>query len=96
MLFWLWMTLTITQAQEASGCLTPRDAGASLVENLQTDHWKPALAAACLDTRRGAEAREKLANLRPATLGAAARIAGINPPDVALVALEVARLGAKG
>ena len=61
MLFWLWMTLTIAQAQEASGCLTPRDAGASLVENLQTDHWKPALAAACLDTRRGAEAREKLA-----------------------------------
>jgi len=37
------------------------------------------------------EAREKLQSLRPATLGAAARIAGINPPDVALVALEVAR-----
>ena len=37
------------------------------------------------------EAREKLQLLRPATLGAAARIAGVNPPDVALVALEVTR-----
>jgi len=41
------------------------------------------------------EAREKFTALRPATLGAAARIAGINPPDVALLAvhLEKARRG---
>ena len=38
-----------------------------------------------------AEAREKLVELRPATLGAAARIAGINPPDVALLAVHVER-----
>jgi tRNA uridine 5-carboxymethylaminomethyl modification enzyme len=37
------------------------------------------------------EAREKLARLRPATLGAAGRIAGINPPDVALLAIHVER-----
>jgi len=37
------------------------------------------------------EAREKLVALRPATLGAAARIAGINPPDLALLAVHVAR-----
>ncbi len=37
------------------------------------------------------EAREKLAKLRPATLGAASRIAGINPPDVALLAIHVER-----
>jgi len=39
-----------------------------------------------------AEAREKLAELRPRTLGAAGRIAGINPPDVALLAVHVERL----
>jgi tRNA uridine 5-carboxymethylaminomethyl modification enzyme len=37
------------------------------------------------------EAREKLTRLRPRTLGAASRIAGVNPPDVALVAIHVAR-----
>ena len=37
------------------------------------------------------EAREKLRRLRPATLGAAQRIAGINPPDVALLAIHIER-----
>jgi tRNA uridine 5-carboxymethylaminomethyl modification enzyme len=37
------------------------------------------------------EAREKLARHRPATLGQASRIAGINPPDVALLAVHVER-----
>ena len=37
------------------------------------------------------EAREKLVALRPATLGAASRISGINPPDVALLAVHVER-----
>jgi tRNA uridine 5-carboxymethylaminomethyl modification enzyme len=37
------------------------------------------------------EAREKLARLKPATLGHAARIAGINPPDVALLAVHIER-----
>jgi tRNA uridine 5-carboxymethylaminomethyl modification enzyme len=46
-----------------------------------------------LDSLTGlrAEAREKLARLRPRTLGAAGRIAGVNPPDVALLAVHVAR-----
>lgn len=37
------------------------------------------------------EAREKLASFKPRTLGAAGRIAGINPPDVALLAVHVER-----
>ncbi len=37
------------------------------------------------------EAREKLACLRPRTLGAASRIAGVNPPDVALLAVYIER-----
>ncbi|MAB78217.1 MAG: tRNA uridine-5-carboxymethylaminomethyl(34) synthesis enzyme MnmG [Planctomycetes bacterium] len=37
------------------------------------------------------EAREKLVALRPATLGAASRVAGINPPDVALLAVLIER-----
>ncbi len=37
------------------------------------------------------EAREKLALLRPATLGAAGRIAGINPPDVSLLSVHLER-----
>ncbi|MCC6407122.1 MAG: tRNA uridine-5-carboxymethylaminomethyl(34) synthesis enzyme MnmG, partial [Planctomycetes bacterium] len=37
------------------------------------------------------EARAKLAALRPRTLGAAGRIAGVRPPDVALLAIHVAR-----
>ena len=38
-----------------------------------------------------AEAREKLTTLRPRTLGQAGRIPGINPPDVALLAVHVER-----
>ncbi len=38
-----------------------------------------------------AEAKEKLAALRPRTLGQAGRIPGINPPDVALLAVHVER-----
>lgn len=38
-----------------------------------------------------AEAREKLIRLRPRTLGAASRIAGIRPPDVALLSVHVER-----
>jgi tRNA uridine 5-carboxymethylaminomethyl modification enzyme len=37
------------------------------------------------------EARDKLARLRPRTLGAAGRIAGVRPPDVALLAIHVER-----
>ena len=37
------------------------------------------------------EAAEKLADLRPRTLGAAGRIAGINPPDVALLTVHIER-----
>ena len=37
------------------------------------------------------EAREKLAALRPRTLGAAGRIEGVRPPDVALLAVHVER-----
>jgi tRNA uridine 5-carboxymethylaminomethyl modification enzyme len=37
------------------------------------------------------EAREKLVALRPRTLGQAARIAGVNPPDVALLSIHVER-----
>ena len=37
------------------------------------------------------EAREKLLDLRPRTLGAAGRIEGVRPPDVALIGIHVAR-----
>ncbi len=39
----------------------------------------------------GSEAREKLGKLRPGTLGAAGRIPGVRPPDVALLAVHVER-----
>ncbi len=39
----------------------------------------------------GHEAREKLVRLRPRTLGAAGRIDGVRPPDVALLAVHVER-----
>jgi len=37
------------------------------------------------------EARDKLAKFRPRTIGAAGRIAGVRPPDVALLAIHVER-----
>jgi tRNA uridine 5-carboxymethylaminomethyl modification enzyme len=37
------------------------------------------------------EARDKLSKFRPRTLGAAGRIAGVRPPDVALLAIHVER-----
>jgi tRNA uridine 5-carboxymethylaminomethyl modification enzyme len=37
------------------------------------------------------EARDKLSKLRPRTLGAAGRIAGVRPPDVALLSIHVER-----
>ncbi len=38
------------------------------------------------------EAKEKLANLKPHTLGAATRIDGVRPPDIALLAVHLKRL----
>ena len=43
-------------------------------------------------TGLGAEAVEKLSMLRPRTLGAASRIEGVRPPDVALIAVHLERL----
>jgi tRNA uridine 5-carboxymethylaminomethyl modification enzyme len=40
----------------------------------------------------GTEARGRLERLRPRTLGAAGRIAGVRPPDVALLAVHLERL----
>ena len=40
----------------------------------------------------GHEAREKLELVQPQTLGAAGRVAGVRPPDVALLAVHVERL----
>ena len=37
------------------------------------------------------EAKEKIMTLKPATLGAASRIAGINPPDIALLSVLIER-----
>jgi tRNA uridine 5-carboxymethylaminomethyl modification enzyme len=42
-------------------------------------------------TALSAEAREKLSNRRPATLGAAGRIPGVTPADVAILSVFVAR-----
>jgi tRNA uridine 5-carboxymethylaminomethyl modification enzyme len=39
----------------------------------------------------GGEARERLSQIRPATLGAAGRIEGVRPPDVALLGVHVER-----
>jgi tRNA uridine 5-carboxymethylaminomethyl modification enzyme len=63
------------------------------VERLRRDEdtrIPPELDLAALEGLRR-EAREKLALLRPATLGAARRIAGVNPPDLALLAVHVER-----
>ena len=45
------------------------------------------------DTLEGfrAEARQKLSNVRPETLGQAARISGITPSDIALLAVLIQR-----
>ncbi|MBL8857776.1 MAG: tRNA uridine-5-carboxymethylaminomethyl(34) synthesis enzyme MnmG [Planctomycetes bacterium] len=42
------------------------------------------------------EAKDKLARLRPRTLGHAARISGVRPPDVALLAVHVERRRREG
>jgi len=43
-----------------------------------------------------AEAKEKMTRLRPVSLGQAARIPGITPADVSVLALHLAALGRKG
>lgn len=42
-------------------------------------------------TGMGAEAREVLTRVRPRTLGAASRVSGVRPPDVALLAIHLER-----
>ncbi len=61
------------------------------VERMRRDERTPIPAELDVSAIRGlgTEAREKLVTLRPATLGAAGRIAGVNPPDVALLAVHV-------
>ena len=63
------------------------------VERMRRQQDVPIPADLDLGSIRGlrGEAREKLEQLRPRTLGAAGRIAGINPPDVALLAVHVER-----
>ena len=39
------------------------------------------------------EARQKLDNIRPRTVGQAGRISGINPPDISILILNLKRLG---
>ena len=47
------------------------------------DYWKiPALRYEC---------REKLSKIKPENLGQAARIPGVNPPDIAVLALTIKR-----
>ncbi len=63
------------------------------IERLRRDEATripPELDLAALSGLRS-EAREKLVALRPATLGAAGRIAGVNPPDLALLAVHIER-----
>ena len=39
------------------------------------------------------EARQKLASIRPSTIGQAARISGVNPSDIALLVMQLKKHG---
>ncbi len=80
----------------ARGLTQGRSAALALHAKLQSDArfvtaFPPELDIAAL-SGLSHEARGLLARLRPRTLGAAGRIAGVRPPDVALLAVHVERL----
>ncbi len=72
------------------GYLERQSALARSMSRLEETRIDPGFEIAAITAMRR-EAREKLCRVRPETLGQAARIAGVNPPDIALLSVHLKR-----
>ncbi|MBA7601106.1 tRNA uridine 5-carboxymethylaminomethyl modification enzyme MnmG [subsurface metagenome] len=73
-----------------AGYLERQHALARSMSQLDETRIDPEFEVAAITAMRR-EAREKLRRVRPETLGQAARIAGVNPPDIALLSIHLKR-----
>lgn len=73
-----------------AGYIDRQQALARSMSRLDETHIEPDFEIAAITAMRR-EAREKLSRVRPETLGQASRIAGVNPPDIALLSIHLKR-----
>jgi tRNA uridine 5-carboxymethylaminomethyl modification enzyme len=75
-----------------SGYIDKQSIDVKRLTNLETKHIPSSLNYESISGLR-TEARQKLSLIRPRTLGQAARISGVSPADVSLLAVWIQRVG---
>jgi tRNA uridine 5-carboxymethylaminomethyl modification enzyme len=88
------LMIQIEIAVKYEGYIARQEAEIEKVRKLEDKEIPPAFDYAAVPSLRK-EARQKLGNIRPATLGQASRISGVSPADIAILMVWLKRCGAE-